>query len=155
MAINQTAGGKKAGPAKQAGAEGGSAKKVRPKKVGSTTREAPPKKAVRPKLAEPQKAMLEKVRRHTVPAGYLAEKKPENKTLEALLKHKLVKKGKKHEGGSYHYLISNAGKKHKPIWEVFQEITATIPDEEWAKLPVDGAEQHDHYIYGVPKRRTS
>lgn len=43
----------------------------------------------------------------------------------------------------------------KPIWEVFQEISATIPDEEWAKLPTDGAEQHDHYIYGTPKRPPS
>ncbi|MGA2703411.1 MAG: hypothetical protein ABSH35_20225 [Isosphaeraceae bacterium] len=42
--------------------------------------------------------------------------------------------------------------KHKPIWEEFAEIAATIPDEEWAKLPTDGAEQHDHYIYGTPKR---
>ena len=40
----------------------------------------------------------------------------------------------------------------KPIWEVFQEISASIPDEEWANVPVDGAEQHDHYIYGTPKR---
>jgi Arc/MetJ-type ribon-helix-helix transcriptional regulator len=43
----------------------------------------------------------------------------------------------------------------KPIWEVFEEISASIPDEEWAKLPNDGAEQHDHYIYGTPKRPTS
>jgi hypothetical protein len=41
---------------------------------------------------------------------------------------------------------------YKPIWEVAREIAATIPDEEWAKLPTDGAEQHDHYIYGTPKR---
>jgi Arc/MetJ-type ribon-helix-helix transcriptional regulator len=41
---------------------------------------------------------------------------------------------------------------HKPIWERILERTAAIPDEEWAKLPVDGAEQHDHYIYGTPKR---
>ncbi len=41
---------------------------------------------------------------------------------------------------------------HKPIWEEFEEIAASIPAEEWAKLPVDGAEQHDHYIYGTPKR---
>jgi Arc/MetJ-type ribon-helix-helix transcriptional regulator len=41
---------------------------------------------------------------------------------------------------------------HRPIWEEFAEIAASIPDEEWAKLPVDGAEQHDHYIYGTPKR---
>jgi len=44
---------------------------------------------------------------------------------------------------------------HKPIWEVFEEITAGIPEEEWAKLPTDGAEQHDHYIYGTPKRPAS
>jgi Arc/MetJ-type ribon-helix-helix transcriptional regulator len=44
---------------------------------------------------------------------------------------------------------------HKPIWEVFEEITASIPEEEWAKLAADGAEQHDHYIYGTPKRPTS
>lgn len=43
----------------------------------------------------------------------------------------------------------------KPIWEVFEEITASIPEAEWDKLPVDGAEQHDHYIYGTPKRPTS
>lgn len=42
----------------------------------------------------------------------------------------------------------------KPIWEVFQEISASIPDEEWAKLPTDLSEQHDHYIYGTPKRPT-
>jgi Arc/MetJ-type ribon-helix-helix transcriptional regulator len=44
---------------------------------------------------------------------------------------------------------------HKPIWEVFAEITASIPEEEWAKLPTDGSEQHDHYIYGTPKRPPS
>jgi Arc/MetJ-type ribon-helix-helix transcriptional regulator len=42
--------------------------------------------------------------------------------------------------------------KHKPIWEEIEEITASVPDEEFLKLPVDGAEQHDHYIYGTPKR---
>jgi Arc/MetJ-type ribon-helix-helix transcriptional regulator len=46
-----------------------------------------------------------------------------------------------------------AGPAHKPIWEEIQELTADIPDEEFAKLPVDGAEQHDHYIYGLPKRQ--
>jgi hypothetical protein len=40
----------------------------------------------------------------------------------------------------------------KPIWERILERSAAIPDEEWDKLPVDGAEQHDHYIYGTPKR---
>ncbi len=41
---------------------------------------------------------------------------------------------------------------HKPIWEVFQEISAHVPDEVWDALPTDLSEQHDHYIYGTPKR---
>jgi Arc/MetJ-type ribon-helix-helix transcriptional regulator len=43
----------------------------------------------------------------------------------------------------------------KPIWEVILELTADVPDEEWDKLPTDLAEQHDHYIYGTPKRPPS
>lgn len=39
-----------------------------------------------------------------------------------------------------------------PIWEVAGEIRKSIPAEEWAKLPTDGAAQLDHYIYGSPKR---
>lgn len=39
----------------------------------------------------------------------------------------------------------------KPIWEVFAD-TDDIPEEEWEKLPTDLATQHDHYIYGTPKR---
>jgi Arc/MetJ-type ribon-helix-helix transcriptional regulator len=40
----------------------------------------------------------------------------------------------------------------KPIWQVFQEIQESVPDEEWAKLPTDLSTQHDHYLYGAPKR---
>ena len=47
-----------------------------------------------------------------------------------------------------------AAPKHKPIWEVAAELRKSVPEEEWAKLPVDGAAQHDHYIYCVPKRPT-
>ena len=43
----------------------------------------------------------------------------------------------------------------KPIWEEILELTADVPDEEWDKLPSDLAEQHDHYIYGTPKRPVS
>ena len=39
----------------------------------------------------------------------------------------------------------------KPIWEVFADA-GDIPEEEWEKLPTDLATQHDHYIYGTPKR---
>ena len=41
---------------------------------------------------------------------------------------------------------------YKPIWEIADELFGAIPDEELARLPVDGAAQHDHYLYGLPKR---
>ena len=41
---------------------------------------------------------------------------------------------------------------HKPIWEVFQELSADVPNEVWDSLPPDLSEQHDHYIHGTPKR---
>jgi Arc/MetJ-type ribon-helix-helix transcriptional regulator len=43
----------------------------------------------------------------------------------------------------------------KPIWEKFQEISARVPAEVWESLPTDLSEQHDHYIYGTPKRPTA
>ena len=48
-----------------------------------------------------------------------------------------------------------ASQAHKPIWEEILELTADFPDKEFERLPVDGAEQHDHYIYGIPKRPTT
>lgn len=40
----------------------------------------------------------------------------------------------------------------KPIWEIIEEENRSIPPEVWDDLPTDLAEQHDHYIYGTPKR---
>ncbi|HET6384341.1 MAG TPA: hypothetical protein VFJ58_13190 [Armatimonadota bacterium] len=40
----------------------------------------------------------------------------------------------------------------KPIWERLAELTRDIPQEELDRLPRDLASQHDHYIYGVPRR---
>jgi antitoxin component of MazEF toxin-antitoxin module len=40
----------------------------------------------------------------------------------------------------------------RPIWERIAALVADVPPEELAKLPTDGASQHDHYIYGTPKR---
>jgi Arc/MetJ-type ribon-helix-helix transcriptional regulator len=41
---------------------------------------------------------------------------------------------------------------YKPIWEEIAEITADVPEEAWDALPTDLSDQHDHYIYGTPKR---
>jgi hypothetical protein len=40
----------------------------------------------------------------------------------------------------------------RPISEVIAEIMADVPPDVLAQLPKDGASQHDHYIYGWPKR---
>jgi hypothetical protein len=40
---------------------------------------------------------------------------------------------------------------NRPIWEIIMELGASIPDEEWAKVPTDGAKNLDHYLYGAPK----
>ena len=36
----------------------------------------------------------------------------------------------------------------KPLSEVVGEIIASIPPEEFDKLPTDGSVNHDHYLYG-------
>ena len=40
----------------------------------------------------------------------------------------------------------------KPISAVFEDLSSEIPLEEWRELPSDGAENHDHYLYGAPKK---
>jgi hypothetical protein len=75
-------------------------------------KKAAPKKAAGPKLTDPQQNMLKKVVAHQGALGYHPAK-VENKVLETLLKHKLVKKGKKHpETKLFHYQVSTIGKKH-------------------------------------------
>jgi hypothetical protein len=41
----------------------------------------------------------------------------------------------------------------KPIWEVALELGASVPAEEWASVPTDGARNLHHYLYGAPKRQ--
>jgi hypothetical protein len=40
----------------------------------------------------------------------------------------------------------------RPIWDVIANNMKKVPPEDLAALPIDGASQIDHYIYGVPKR---
>jgi len=41
-----------------------------------------------------------------------------------------------------------------PIWEVITERMKTVPPEVFERLPEDGASDHDHYLYGHPKRNS-
>jgi hypothetical protein len=38
------------------------------------------------------------------------------------------------------------------IWEKIRARAGNLPDEIWEQMPVDGSEQHDHYISGSPKK---
>lgn len=54
------------------------------------------------------------------------------------------------------FLLSTRKKNYpdqpKPMWQIAQELMVDVPPEIIARLPRDGAEQHDHYIYGTPKK---
>ena|SRR5579863_5585667 len=39
-----------------------------------------------------------------------------------------------------------------PFWETFTQQVHAVPDEVFERLPQDGASEHDHYLYGAPKR---
>ena len=38
------------------------------------------------------------------------------------------------------------------LWDAFSRILKDVPEEELRTLPDDFAAEHDHYIYGTPKR---
>ena len=39
-----------------------------------------------------------------------------------------------------------------PVWQRFHNAARSLPEEELVALPPDGASEHDHYVYGIPKR---
>jgi len=41
---------------------------------------------------------------------------------------------------------------HRHIADVILENMQDVPPEIMARMPEDGASQHDHYIYGWPKK---
>lgn len=41
----------------------------------------------------------------------------------------------------------------KSLFEKLAEIRERVPEEVWEKLPTDGAENHDHYLYGASKKK--
>jgi plasmid stability protein len=44
------------------------------------------------------------------------------------------------------------GARHRHISEIIRENMSRVPPEIMARMPKDGASEHDHYIYGWPKR---
>lgn len=50
--------------------------------------------------------------------------------------------------------LSSCSSTGQSLLNLFTEITGDMTEDEIAQLPKDGAEQHDHYIYGTPKRQS-
>jgi len=48
-------------------------------------------------------------------------------------------------------LASHARDGRRSIWEKIAGITASVPAEEWERLPSDLAQNLDHYLYGAKK----
>lgn len=40
----------------------------------------------------------------------------------------------------------------RTISSLFEDLSSELPMEEWKELPSDGAENHDHFLYGAPKK---
>jgi hypothetical protein len=49
-------------------------------------------------------------------------------------------------------LLVKAKPDSPPIWDMILDNMKDVPAEEFARLPKDGASEHDHYLYGHPKR---
>jgi len=47
---------------------------------------------------------------------------------------------------------SSFGPSAKPIWQIIEEIGAAVPAGEWGKVPTDGAQNLDHYLYGHARK---
>lgn len=39
----------------------------------------------------------------------------------------------------------------RPIWEVIEEISRSVPEKMWDEVPNDLSKNLDHYLYGAPK----
>jgi len=68
---------------------------------------------------------------------------PEDKQREVLsLVDEMLKQGRDPEP-----------RESRPIWEIIEEISSQAPPGTWDSVPVDGSVNHDHYLYGAPKKK--
>ena len=49
--------------------------------------------------------------------------------------------------------ISQGETTGESILKIVDKLNLNFPEEELEPLPPDGAEEHDHYLYGSPKKR--
>jgi hypothetical protein len=44
------------------------------------------------------------------------------------------------------------GQRLEPFWKKITDRVASMPADAFDDLPTDGASEHDHYLYGSPKK---
>ena len=50
-------------------------------------------------------------------------------------------------------LSSSAAPRRMSIFEEIDKIVKDVPQEAWDEVPTDGSTNHDHYLYGIPKKK--
>ncbi|CAN5571420.1 hypothetical protein BH10ACI2_BH10ACI2_26150 [soil metagenome] len=48
--------------------------------------------------------------------------------------------------------VENISESTRSFMDIVREIEDTIPIDVLNSLPIDGAKNHDHYLYGAPKK---
>jgi hypothetical protein len=71
---------------------------------------------------------------------------------EAALNARAQAEGVSPEQCAGHLLMQILMPARPPLAARIRGIWSGMPEDVRAKLPADGASQHDHYIHGVPKR---
>ena len=79
-----------------------------------------------------------------VQADLLAQAQARGMSLEAFAEEVLREKSRETAPVS-----PNSG---QPFWKRFTSQVHDLPDAIFERLPPDGATEHDHYLYGAPKR---
>lgn len=71
---------------------------------------------------------------------------------EILEKFKVLSPEERGEVLTYVERLLSKRNRKQTLGEKIREIAADVPEEIWERIPADGSEQHDHYIYGTPKK---
>jgi hypothetical protein len=81
-----------------------------------------------------------------VQAGLLARAQEGGLSLEAFAERVLSERAR----GA---LPAGSVAETEPFWKSFTRQVHALPDAVFERLPEDGASEHDHYLYGEPKKK--
>jgi hypothetical protein len=80
------------------------------------------------------------------------ETNPETTTDTLVEKIHQLSSAQQQEALTFIEFLIHRDRPRKTIWDKIEERIAKLPEEVWDQLPIDGALEHDHYLYGTPKK---